>query len=178
MQEHGAEPAPSFRPVEPAEVVEAEKARGNGHFGAGEHGLAVEAYSEALRVAAECEGATGLDESLLARVHANRAEALLQRGELDACAADAEAAIDLDPTFLKGCVPLSSAPRWHRKAAWPPPAAQVTTMANACDLVTCTHRYVRRAKALHGLSRREEAAACLRDALEVSPGSCGCMLAW
>lgn len=78
VQEHGKAPSPTVAAMEPAMAVEAAKQAGNAAFKAGQHADAIQQYGEALRIARACVGAYGLSDELLARLHANRAEAHLQ----------------------------------------------------------------------------------------------------
>jgi tetratricopeptide (TPR) repeat protein len=78
VQEHGKPPAPTVTAVEPFMAVETAKQAGNAAFKLNRHADAIEKYGEALRIAKACEGAYGLSDELLARLHANRAEAHLQ----------------------------------------------------------------------------------------------------
>ena len=104
VQEHGVAPAPTVGKVEPAEAVDLAKQEGNAHFRAGEHEAAAAKYGEALRVAAACEGAHGLDEEVLGKLHGNRAEAYLQLEQWAQAAEDAAAALEHDPCFVKAYV--------------------------------------------------------------------------
>ena len=103
-QEHGKQPVPSFRIIEPVMEIEAKKAEGNEAFKAGDMEAALAKYTEALGVANECEGAHGIDDDLLGKLYGNRAEACLQLGQYDKCIADADLALEYDPCFVKGFV--------------------------------------------------------------------------
>ena len=133
IQEHGKAPAPTFTLVEPVMKVEEVKRQGNEAHKAGDYEAAAAMYAEALSLAAQCEGAHGIDDDLLAKVYGNRAEACLQMGQYDKAVADAELAIEYDPCFVKA--------------------------------------YVRKAKASAAMGDHAAAEACLRDALEIAPGS-------
>ena len=103
-QEHGKAPAPAVRAIEPWEAVDACKAAGNAEFRRGAFDGAVERYAEAFSIVQTCAGAHGLTDELLGKLHGNRAEALLQLERYADAEADAEAALEYDPCFVKAYV--------------------------------------------------------------------------
>ena len=104
VQEHGKTPAPTFRPTEPIEAVNALKDAGNDAFREARHEEAVAMYSEALSLANTCAGAHGIDDDMYGKLYGNRAEACLQLGQYEKAIEDAEQAIEYDPAFVKAYV--------------------------------------------------------------------------
>ncbi len=74
VQEHGEAPAPTVVAIEPVDAVESAKSEGNTAFGEGDYAAAVRQYTIALSIASACASAHGMDETLLGKIHANRAE--------------------------------------------------------------------------------------------------------
>ena len=121
VQEHGAAPAPRVEAIEPIDAVDRAKRAGNAAFNAGEMEAAARAYTQAIAIAAKCAGAHGLDDDLIGKLRANRAEAFLQLERWEEAAADADVAIESDPCFVKAYVRKARASRgleqWEEAAS-------------------------------------------------------------
>ena len=82
---------------------------------------AARAYTQAIAIAAKCTGAHGLDDDLIGKLRANRAEAFLQLERWEEAAADADVAIESDPCFVKAYVRKARASRgleqWEEAAS-------------------------------------------------------------
>ena len=195
VQEHGRLPVPTVRKVEPAEAVEQAKQRGNSLFKSGDFEGAAATYSEALAVAAACEGAHGLEEEARAKLLANRAEAWLQlarwqqaerrqTGRRGGCMGSGgwtgwmEGWHSIHPC-RRGGTPTHphththTHPHTHAHAYATCICIQAEDDARAAlEFDPCLVKaYVRAAKACTGLEKWSAAAAALREALEVEPGN-------
>ena len=160
VQEHGVAPAPTVVVIEPLDAVEGAKSAGNAAFGEGDYAAAVSKYTEALSIASACASAHGIDETLLGKIHANRAEvprylprprstrsccdalllwqAHLRSENFAEAEADADTALEYDPCAVK--VLLWRLLLW-RLLLWPVPFA---VRACVCPLVLCRRMCARR----------------------------------
>ena len=166
VQEHGTAPAPTVTKVEPVEAVEAAKARGNGAFKAAAFVAAVEGYSEALRIAAACASAHGIDDDLLGKLHGNRAEAYLQLGRWEEAEADAATALEHDPCFVKAYVRRAKAcyglERWADATQQLRDALEVEPGSKEVVALLEEYRIAERVRAGTDQTLTELAALCAR----------------
>ncbi|GAC93624.1 hypothetical protein PHSY_001189 [Pseudozyma hubeiensis SY62] len=81
--------------------LEAKKEEGNTNFKQGDHAAAVKSFSEALEIADEKSDRDGPAQGFKAILYSNRATANSKDGDHQAAIADCDAALQLDPGYVK-----------------------------------------------------------------------------